>query len=69
MQPQQQRVQLRVIARRRGDLVDLRQPGIRQRPAGGRQAARLGHLLGRVAGLGDQPVVYGALVEAAQRGH
>ena len=69
VQPQQQRVQLRVIARGRGGLVDLRQSGVRQRPPGGRQAARLGHLARRVVRLGDQPVIHRALVQAAQRGH
>src|ERR1017187_3227295 len=39
MQPQQQRVQIRVVARVGGALVDLRQPGIRHGPPGGRQAA------------------------------
>jgi len=58
----------RVVAGGRGDLVDLRQPRVRQRPAGGRQAARLGHLPRRIIRLGDQPVVYRSLVQAAQRG-
>jgi len=69
VQPQDQRVQLGVIARPRGDLIYLRQPGIGQCPAGGRQAARLGDLLCRVADLDDQPVVHGAPVQAAQRRH
>jgi hypothetical protein len=69
VQPQQRGVQLRVITRGRGGLVDLRQPGVRHRPAGSRQAARLGHLPDRVVRLGDQPVVHGALVQAPQRRH
>jgi len=69
MQAEDQRVQLRIVARRRGDVVDLRQPVIRQCAAGGRQASRFGYLAGRVVGLGDQSVVHGALVQAAQRGH
>jgi hypothetical protein len=52
-----------------GGLVDLRQPGIRHGPAGGRQPPGLGDLAGRVVRLGDQPVVVlGALIQAAQRG-
>ena len=42
---------------------------IRQRPSGGRQAARLGDLLRRVVRLLDQPVADGVPVQAAQRGH
>ena len=61
VQPQQQRVQLRVITGSRGDLVDLRQPVLRHGPAGGWQAPRLGHLPGRVIGLADQPVLDGPL--------
>jgi hypothetical protein len=68
MQPQQQRVQIRVVARVGGDLVDLRQPGIRHGPPGGRQAAGLGYLPRRVVHLGDQPVVLGVTVQTAQRG-
>ena len=67
MQPQQQRIQLWVITRGRGGLVDLRQPGVRHGPAGSRQAARLGDLPRRVVCLGDQPVVDGTLVQAAER--
>src|ERR1035441_407960 len=48
-------------------LVDLRQPGIRHGPPGGRQAAGLGYLPRRVVHLGDQPVVLGVPVQAAQR--
>jgi hypothetical protein len=44
VEPQQQGVQLRIVARSRGDLVDLCQPDIRQRPPGSRQAPRLSHL-------------------------
>jgi hypothetical protein len=69
VQPQDKRVQLRVIARGRGDIVDLRQPGIRQRPPGGRQAARLGHLLRRVVRRRDQPIIHGPPVQATQGGH
>jgi hypothetical protein len=34
VQPQQQRVQLRVVPGGRGGLVDLRQPGVRHGPPG-----------------------------------
>ena len=69
MQPQQQRVQLWIITRGRGDLVDLGQPGLGHGAAGGRQPPRLGHLAGRIAGLADQAVLDRPLVQAAQRGH
>jgi hypothetical protein len=55
-------------AERRSDLADLRQPGIWQRPSGGRQAPRLGDLLRRIVRLLDQPVADGAPLQAAQRG-
>jgi hypothetical protein len=69
MQAEYQRVQLRVIARGRSDLVDLGKSVVWQRAAGGRQAPRPGHLARRVVGPDDQPVVHTALVQAAQRGH
>ncbi len=67
VQPQDHRVKFGVIARGGGDLVDLRQPGAGHGPAGGRQAAGLGHLPCGVVPLVDQPVVLGVPVQAAQR--
>jgi hypothetical protein len=55
VQPQDQRVQFRVIACARGSVVDLCQPVIRQGAAGGRQLARLGDLTGRVVCRPDRP--------------
>jgi len=68
VQPEDQRVEFGVIARGGGDLVDLRQPGVGHGPAGGRQAAWLGHLAGWVVPLVDEPIVLGVLVQAAKRG-
>ena len=53
VQPQDQHIEFRVIACGGGDLVDLRQPGIGDGPAGGRQAARLVDLAGRVVLLAE----------------
>jgi hypothetical protein len=67
VQSQDQRVELGVVAGGGGDLVDLRQLGVRDGPAGGRQAARLVDLAGRIVPLVDQSVFLGALVKSAQR--
>ena len=67
VQPQDQRVEFGVVARGGGDLVDLRQPGVGDGPAGGRQAAGLVDLAGGVVPLVDEAVVLGVLVQAAQR--
>jgi Aldo/keto reductase family len=61
-------VQLGIIARARGRLVDLCQPGLRHGPPGGRQPPRLGYFPRRVVRLGDQPVLNRPLVQAPQRG-
>ena len=63
-------VKTHVVARRnaRGGLADLGQPVVGHGPAGGRQAAGLVHLAGRVLPGGDEPVVLGVPVQAAQRG-
>ena len=67
MQPQDQRVEPGVIARGRGDLVDLGKASAGHGPAGGGQPAGLADLAGRVARVVDQAVVLGLVVQAAQR--
>ena len=68
VQAQQQRVQGRVVAGRRGYVVDLGEAGVRDGSAGRREPSWLGDLEGRiVAGL-DVAVVLGVPVQAAQGG-
>jgi hypothetical protein len=62
VQPQDQRVELMVIARGRGDLVDLRQLSVGDGPAGGGQPAGLVDLASRVVLVVDHAVVLGLVV-------
>ena len=66
MQPQDQRIQRRIVARGCGDLVDLSETSVRDSATGARKASRLGHLEGRGVRLPNQPVIDGVLVSAAQ---
>jgi hypothetical protein len=66
-QPQQQRGQLRIITVRAAtSLISASRASGTAAPGGGQ--ARLGHRPRQVVRLADQPVIDGALVQAAQRG-
>ena len=67
MHPQQQAVQVGIVAGRTGDLVDLRELVIGQCAAGAGQPAWLGDPDGGGVGLREVAVIDGVLADAAQR--
>ena len=69
VQPQEQGVEFRVVACGGGDVVDFGEAGVGDGLASGWQAPGFVDLAGWVVGLGDDAVVFGEPVQAAQGGH
>lgn len=67
MQPQQQRVQLRIIARDRDHRVDLTKPRIRNRPTSGAQPPGFSHPNRRIVLLRNMTIRHRMPIQAPQR--